>query len=189
MTYKFRGQVIGEDGQANSRVLKTAAQIVADAGGGGGTPATSAEIDAGADNEKVVTPLGLAGSGASLRRVTTTVATNVGTKQALLGAVPTGKKRKVTQLVLHNASANLGTYADVLQLGFDAGANNWGNVTSGQISTLSTASQFCLTPAGGIYFDGAPNAGAAGDVFGVISNDTSITATLDIDVFYYDIDA
>lgn len=162
---------------------------IGNAPGGAGaafTPATPEEINTGTDNEKVVTPLGLAGSNYNLQRVTATVATNVGTKQALLGAVPVGKVRVVTGVYLRNATADLSTYAgEILGLGFNAGASDYGEPTMPGILTIPSVIYNLLNFGSGTNY----TTGSAGEVFGCLFAVTSVTATLDIDVFYYDVDA
>ena len=123
-------------------------------------------------------------------RAFTTVSTNVGTKQALLAAVPTGKVRIVTQVVARNASADLSLMADDLQFGFDASPSNWGYAFPGGINLLTAANKSMSIVASAL--SGTINAqtdGAAGDVLGCMFLYTAITATVDIDVFYYDVDA
>ena len=122
-------------------------------------------------------------TGASaLTRTTTTVHTNIGTKQALLSAVPTGKVRVVTMVVERNVSADqtLATPGS-LTLGFSAGADNW--LDDGDVNSLTSTSK-----TNGLILQTGRNVGLAGEIFGVIIG-SDITATLDIDTFYYDIDA
>lgn len=138
---------------------------------------------------KIGNPSGsTAGGGAKVYRAFTTVSTNVGTKQALLAAVPTGKVRIVTQVVARNASADLSLMADDLQFGFDASPSNWGYAFPGGLYLLTAANKSMSIVASAL--SGTVNAqtdGAAGDVFGCMFLYTAITATVDIDVFYYDV--
>lgn len=127
-----------------------------------------------------------------MRIATTRVNTNVGTKQALLAAVPTGKVRIVTQVVARNASASLGAVSDGVNLGFNALSSDVGFIRTSSLAGLTTAAGVTICPVGVdvINQEYSPfTSGAAGDVFGCIFADDSITATLDIDVHYYDVDA
>lgn len=122
-----------------------------------------------------------------MRMTTTRVATNVGTKQALLPAVPTGKVRIVTQVVARNASADLSASSDSMLFGFNAGCDNWGQrALTGLVSDSLISSTLGNGDAG---IGGTSSKGTAGSIFGAIAQDTAITATLDIDVHYYDVDA
>lgn len=126
-----------------------------------------------------------------VRIATTTVQTNVGTKQALLAAVPTGKVRIVTSVVARNASASLGTYDGNIITGFDAGCNNFATSATGSVAALQdNTNQIYITPVD--WSAPGPisgHTGIAGETFGCIFTDDSITATVDIDVHYYDVDA
>lgn len=124
--------------------------------------------------------------GSGVQIVTTTVQTNVGTKQALLAAVPTGKVRIVTQAVARNASEDLTDMPDDLGFGFTAGASGWAGSLSAAWAELANNARVVYIPAAN---QSSAPAGIAGEIFGCIFYDTSITATLDIDVHYYDVDA
>lgn len=122
---------------------------------------------------------------------TTTVDTDIGTKQALF-TVPVDKHCVPTAVVIRNASASLETIGDSLTFGFGVGASEWGSIfqlladltvpsrgfglsafsTPGEDLSIYTRDPFFII-------------GAAGDVFGCIFNDPSIDATLVIDVFGY----
>lgn len=130
--------------------------------------------------------------------VTTTVSTNVGTKQALLPAVPVGKVRVITQITARNASATLADMGDLAVIGFNAGADDVGSLPS-QLFALLTSStksaswatsfpngQDIILYPGGLQ---SQTLGAGGDVLGIVFYDPSITATVDIDTFYYDVPA
>jgi hypothetical protein len=127
--------------------------------------------------------------GTPLVRITTTrVQTNVGTKQALLAAVPTGKVRIVTRVVWRNASINLSGWVGDIGLGFSGGAEDWWLSSDGAIivGLTSSAKASSHSPEVSPF-----SVGLATEVFGMIFNqpDPEIAATLDIDVHYYDVDA
>lgn len=129
-------------------------------------------------------------SGGGVQIKTTTVQTNVGTKQALLAAVPTGKKRIVTQVVARNASASLAAMGDDCSAGFNAGADDAGGVwDSAALAQLLTSTVVLGPNFGGGIPPLTQTVGMAGEIFGLKFADASITATLDIDVHYYDVDA
>lgn len=121
---------------------------------------------------------------------TTTVQTNVGTKQALLAAVPTGRKRIVTQIWLRDAlGGDLSDNSGDLNFGFAADISAIGiyMVFVGEVVATGT-NTMVIGPAltTGV---GSVGSGVAGEIFGCLFEDASITATLDIDVWYYDIPA
>lgn len=128
--------------------------------------------------------------GAGLVKLSSTVVdTDVGTKQSLF-TVPADKKCNPAMVVVHSATEDMSAIGDALLFGFDAGASDFGSI-SGTIlmqlvdDTLATGrSNFEVT---------APTVqkiGTAGDVFGCIFNDTSITdGELTIDTFGYLFDA
>ena len=130
--------------------------------------------------------------GSGVQIVTATVQTNVGTKQALLAAVPTGKVRIVTETVARNASTSLAGIGGGIVYGFDVLASNVGgfNWDGTGLIYLTDDERYItgtLAGAGGASYS---YRGEAGDVLGVIvSGDFGVTATLDIDVHYYDVDA
>lgn len=116
---------------------------------------------------------------------TTRVQTNVGTKQALLSAVPAGKKRIVIMQAFRNVSQSLAAYNDDTTCGFNADANDGGDwLMNPAIVNLTDATKCDVSTGSGIRV-----VGTAGDVWGFKSLDTSINATVDIDVHYYDLDA
>lgn len=129
---------------------------------------------------------------------TTTVDSNTGTKQTLF-TVPTGKVCLVFGVVLRNASADFSGYYQLEELvtfGFNAGATDvfagTGSDTNMQQLTGSTKAIFRSfhTSTGGAGSTATElTVGAAADTFGVIFGDTTITATLKIDVFGYLYDA
>lgn len=120
---------------------------------------------------------------------TTTVQTNVGTKQALLAAVPTGKVRIVTMMMWRNASENLATMDPAPLIGWDATPTNWIDSDCFPSATIEDSGRGQITGPGLTGDAGIVRYGVAGEVFGIKFPDTSITATLDIDVHYYDVDA
>lgn len=112
-----------------------------------------------------------------------TVSTENGAKQNLF-TVPAGKHFIPTRIVARNASTSLAAISDGLTFGFDAGASDYQNA----ITSTSLAQLLDETWATGVSFavGGGANAakiGSAGDVFGCIFNDHSISGTLVIDVF------
>lgn len=124
-----------------------------------------------------------------VRIATTTVQTNVGTKQALLAAVPVGKKRNVVMAVPRNPSstlAALGGEGDIT-LGFNSSADNWflDSDGTGFAALNGTGLGIQLIPPGKAA---SYHIGTEGEVFGIVFGFTDITATLDIDVHYYDVD-
>lgn len=129
----------------------------------------------------------------STRIVSTTVATDVGTKQALLSAVPTGFQRIVTRVVVRNASADLTAFAgeDGFYFGYNAGATGSNNLTfsANDVALLTTPALLIQnsgeTEEGASLFSSV--IGEAGEIFGISIGYTSIDATVDIDVHYYDV--
>lgn len=121
---------------------------------------------------------------APLQMVTTQVSTNVGTKQALLPAVPAGKVRIVTQAIARDAAADLTANegAGSLVLGWNAGADDW--LDDGTLLNLATP-----LDASGWTIQGGRDCGAATEIFGAICSGFSITTSVQIDVFYYDVPA
>jgi len=125
----------------------------------------------------------------------TGIATDVGTKQNLLSAVPTGKQRIVTKIVVRNASADLTAFGgeDGFYFGYNAGATGSSNLTFGSNAVAALTTTARLIQTSGDTFDGAgysPSVvGAAGEVFGISVGFTSIAATVVIDVHYYDVTA
>ncbi|HMF55090.1 MAG TPA: hypothetical protein VK619_01910, partial [Pyrinomonadaceae bacterium] len=148
----------------------TAAQVIA---AGNGISIT----DAGATHTIAVTGEHLLS--------TTTVNTNVGTKQALY-TVPVGKHCIVTKIVVRSVSASLGAMSDALSFGFDVDAGDFNApLNSTALSTL-TDNTLALTLHNDAEITLSPvKIGSAGNVFGCFFNDTSITATVVIDVFGY----
>lgn len=125
----------------------------------------------------------------ALQRTTTEVATNVGTKQALLAVVPTGKRRIISQIVIRQASADLSAMSNGLVFGFNAGATNSlaFEITAGIFADIQDGTTSFVR---NTMLDGGLNTdGVATDVFGCVFTDASITATLKIDVFFYDVPA
>lgn len=115
--------------------------------------------------------------------VSTLIDTSVATKQALLDAVPTGQVRIVTQRIFRKVSATLAGLSGAPTLGFNAGGTDQG--TGPVITGLTGATKYVVSdpPAGAVK-------GAAGDVFGIIfAADHSISATMIVDVWYYDVNA
>jgi len=119
----------------------------------------------------------------------TTVNTNVGTKQALY-TVPAAKACVITQMVLRGASASLAAMGDDTGFGFDSPPANTVLLDSAQLALLTTASRYILPNLSEDVptFGNFRTLGNAGEVFGVIFYDTSIVATVKIDVFGYLID-
>lgn len=114
---------------------------------------------------------------------TTTVHTNVGTKQALY-TVPAGKSCVVAGYVMRSASSSLIAYdsGETLTLGFDAGASDLGNTVMGTIiNSFTSPSKMFFSPSN----QAVGEMGAAADVLGAAFSDTSIDATVVIDVFGY----
>jgi hypothetical protein len=112
----------------------------------------------------------------------TQVNTNIGTKQNLY-TVPATKKCIITKVIVRSASANLSTMGDSLLFGFTG--SDYGSINNVSLSNLTGATlAIALTTANdtaNIPF----TIGNAADVFGCVFNDTSITATVQIDVFGY----
>jgi hypothetical protein len=127
----------------------------------------------------------------SMRMEPTTVATDTATKQALLTAVPTGRVRIVTRVVVRNASASLAEMADALSIGFNALATDVGSFASDELAALTTSAQAAVIDVGGGPGDSGNvvAVGVAGQILGCIFADVAIEATADIDVTYYDVDA
>lgn len=137
------------------------------------------------------TQLAIAGLPLERTLASTTVDTNVGTKQTLY-TVPAGKRCVVTKVVVRDASANLETMAGALTFGFAAGADEWASIFSLLVDLNSSSRAFgisALAPRGADLggFDSDPFfvIGNAADVFGCVFNDTAITATVVIDTFGY----
>lgn len=115
----------------------------------------------------------------------TQVDTDVGTKQTLY-TVPASKKAVITHVVVRSASASLAAMSDVLQLGFTAGADNWGfSIASAALAGLTDATFATGMGIGDGLSSAAIKIGSATDVFGCIFNDAAINATVVIDVFGY----
>ena len=109
-----------------------------------------------------------------------------------MSAVPVGKVRIVTRVVARNASASLAGFSgeDGFYFGFDAGATGSGNLTLSPSAVERLTSTARLIQSSGDISESVVSViGAAGEVFGISVAFTSITATVDIDVFYYDVDA
>jgi len=87
-----------------------------------------------------------------------------------------------------NASASLAAMGDAVTLGFDAGASDWASpLTAGMLTKLTNSSLAIPQISAGSIGDGNPlTIGNAGTVFGCVFQDASVTAMLDIDVWYYD---
>lgn len=114
-----------------------------------------------------------------------TVNTNVGTKQDLY-TVPTGKKCSPLYIVLDEVSASLAAIGDAMIFGFDGGASDWGTITGAALATFTGGGLADLTmnQSNPVGLTATPSVkGAAGDVFGCIFNDPSITATMRVRVF------
>ena len=123
---------------------------------------------------------------------TAVVQTNVGTKQALLSAVPTGYKRIIDKVVFRNASASLLSMIGEgdTSVGFDVAASNVliDGDSSNMGNLVSTAKCVACNvdyPQVAVGFE----RGLAGEVLGVLFSYNGITATVDIDVWYYDVPA
>jgi len=116
---------------------------------------------------------------------TATVNTNVGTKQTLY-TVPVGYECYITQLIIKKASASLAAYNGAVSFGFDAGSTGWAGMPTNQIAILDSISQI---PVFSIDWSAPmPNqsiTGVGNDTFGVKFGDTSIIATVQIDVLGY----
>lgn len=128
--------------------------------------------------------------GAICKLSTTTVATDVGTKQDLY-TVPTGKRCIVTKVVVKDATTSLAAMGDTLHFGFDGGAGDWNrSIGSGSLARLVDGTVSITAVPEELIATGAQTIGTAADVFGCIFNDTSITGGfVTIDVFGYLYDA
>lgn len=124
----------------------------------------------------------------TLQMVTTIIDTDNPAKQDLLPAVPLGKKRIVTQIVIRNATADLAAMGDILSFGFDGGAGDWesaigpgllGRFTDNTVSTTRFPNSDSVVQ----------KVGVVGDVFGCAFADSSIDAQVTIDTFFYDVPA
>jgi hypothetical protein len=115
---------------------------------------------------------------------TTTVDTNVGTKQPLY-TCPALKHCVITKVILRNASASLATMGDAMFFGFNAGVSDFGSIGAQPLTGITDAT----VALGFSQISNGSNVvwkiGTAADVFGCAFNDTSITATVVIDVFGY----
>jgi hypothetical protein len=106
---------------------------------------------------------------------TTTVDLTVGTKQTLY-TVPAAKHLIVTKIIVRSASADVSLYDGSLNFVIGVGESDVGSV----VPTLTDSTHYIF----GIIAN-VPPIGAAGDVLGVFSGDTSITATVIVEVFGY----
>lgn len=153
--------------------------------------AFSGGVDAEAVLRKVtVADLGGGGGGGVNISVlsTATVATDVGTKQALY-TVPAGKVCIVTNVVVRNPSASLASYdtGESLTFGFDNTASDYNNNIIGTVvALLQSPLDYYPSPCGILS---PAVAGIEGDVFGCRFDYTAIEATVDIDVIGYLVDA
>ncbi len=122
------------------------------------------------------------------RIVTTTLQMNVGTKQNVLTAVPTGKRRVIQSIFVRDPSYDIsgsGPYPFRVYVGYNAGADNF--IDDSDVSNLTGSNQWDLIKQAG---GGAWAMGAAGDVLGVLFPDAIGTSeTIKVDVAYFDIDA
>ena len=118
---------------------------------------------------------------------TTTVQTNVGTKQALLPAVPAGKKRNITVIFPRGGAGDYSEMTGALSFGFGASANDF----SAGIDPSTALGDGFVAPVSNLTIAGTTSQfiGAAGDVFGCIFSAPSVAPDVDIDVHYYDVDA
>jgi hypothetical protein len=128
---------------------------------------------------------GLSNTTAEALLSSTTVNTNVGTKQSLY-TVPTGKKAVVTKIIARSSSADLTGMLGSLTFGFDGSALDFGAVFGGNHLALLLDATTAILLSNDVNLIGLAGViGNASNVFGCIFNDTSITATLKIDVFGY----
>ena len=123
--------------------------------------------------------------GSGVQIVTTTVQTNVGTKQALLAAVPTGKVRIVDKIFARGKTGEP-VLTGTIYFGFGVAADDWATPTASTFDSL-------IGTSAGVRLLGTNESsflvGTAGDVFGIIMTNSGDPATIDIDVHYYDVDA
>jgi hypothetical protein len=109
----------------------------------------------------------------------TTVNTNVDTKQSLF-IVPAGKKCIVFAIVLRNASASLAAIGDEAVVGFDEFASDVTNISSGTLASLTGSNQAIARSITGLI-----PLGGASNALGIVFLDTSVIATVTVDIFGY----
>lgn len=119
-----------------------------------------------------------------------TVHLNTVGKQALY-TVPVGKRCVVTEAIARDASTDLTLYSDIASIGFNVGADDVGGWNWDDVCPLVNGTVWMgATMNGFIQGTGAASVtGVTGDILGFLSGDTSITATVKIDIFGYLIDA
>jgi hypothetical protein len=153
----------------------------------GALPSGNTTGNAGIDGSLIVggqlSAGGISLTAGELLIASVTVSTNNAAKQNLY-TVPAGKHFIATRLIARNASTSLAAMSDSLTFGFDAGASDYQNAITG----ASLAELLDATWTTGVSFAvgggaSAAKIGSAGDVFGCIFNDHSITGTVVIEVF------
>lgn len=113
-----------------------------------------------------------------------TIATNTAGKQNLY-TVPANTKAVITKVVLRKASASLSSVLDAAQLGYTG--SDCGSISGGELQALTAVNLATIH-----YLNGEPSVqgqalvvGSVSDVFGIVFTDTSVTATVTVDVFGY----
>lgn len=120
---------------------------------------------------------------AFIRRLsTTTIHSNVGTKQTLY-TVPADKVAVITHVVVRGPSTSLSTILGTLSFGFNSSSNDWSPAyTQAELRTLTLATHSFLKAANAITVTGAP-----AQNFGTIFSNIALDAQITIDVFGYTI--